>query len=190
MTSVLSLIKPPRCSALGSGKSHQHFLLIWLMDRVKEEDSITDVENAVLDFRVVNPLCLFFIDQRVLISFIPELFGHSVELSYGHQRFLDQSLYVLRPSRPCVLAQLADGRLFRKPAYMEYTQLVFFENTPLLKEQNPSEQSRLRIFLCKEILEGRNGRIHSDLSGQRPEMFSHGVAPKGLHLEGESLHRT
>ncbi|GJR03453.1 retrovirus-related pol polyprotein from transposon TNT 1-94 [Tanacetum coccineum] len=155
---------------------------------VKEEDSITDVENAVLG--VVNPLCIFFIDQRVLISFIPELFGHSAELSYGHQRFSDQSLYVLRPSRPCVLTQLADGRLFRKPAYMEYTQWVFFENTPLLKEQNPSEQSRLRIFLCKEILEGRNGRIHSDLSGQRPEMFSHGVAPKGLHLEGESLHRT
>ncbi|GKB22129.1 hypothetical protein Tco_0856052 [Tanacetum coccineum] len=31
----------------------------------------------------------------------------------------------------------------------------------LLKEQNPSEQSRLRIFLCKEILEGGMIRIHS-----------------------------
>ncbi|GJQ89036.1 hypothetical protein Tco_0000175 [Tanacetum coccineum] len=44
-----------------------------LQSRVKEEDSITDVENAVLDLGVVNPLCLFFIDQRVLISFITEL---------------------------------------------------------------------------------------------------------------------
>ncbi|GJX44388.1 hypothetical protein Tco_0261064 [Tanacetum coccineum] len=40
---------------------------------IKEEDSITDVENAVLDLGVVNPLCIFFIDQRVLISFITEL---------------------------------------------------------------------------------------------------------------------
>ncbi|GJZ20994.1 hypothetical protein Tco_0558033 [Tanacetum coccineum] len=31
----------------------------------------------------------------------------------------------------------------------------------LLKEQNPSEQSRLRIFLSKEILEGGMIRIHS-----------------------------
>ncbi|GJV53376.1 hypothetical protein Tco_1449117 [Tanacetum coccineum] len=44
-----------------------------LQSRVKEEDSITDVENAVFDLGVMDSLCLFFIDQRVLISFITEL---------------------------------------------------------------------------------------------------------------------
>nr|GEU40950.1 hypothetical protein [Tanacetum cinerariifolium] len=35
--------------------------------RVKEEDSITDVENAVFDLRVMDSLSFLFIDQRVLI---------------------------------------------------------------------------------------------------------------------------
>ncbi|GJV44150.1 hypothetical protein Tco_1428686 [Tanacetum coccineum] len=72
---------------------------------VKEEDSITDVENAVLDLGVVNPLCLFFIDQRVLISFITELIKF-IQLNF-----------------PMVTSGFI--RLFRKPAYMEYTQWVF-----------------------------------------------------------------
>ncbi|GJY45041.1 hypothetical protein Tco_0433254 [Tanacetum coccineum] len=47
---------------------------------------------------------------------------------------------------------------------------VNYIKVELLKEQNPSEQSRLRIFLSKEILEGGMIRIHSafvhDKSGQ------------------------
>nr|GEX30368.1 hypothetical protein [Tanacetum cinerariifolium] len=31
----------------------------------------------------------------------------------------------------------------------------------LLKEENPTKQSRLEIFLCKEIFEGRMIRIHN-----------------------------
>nr|GEZ21888.1 hypothetical protein [Tanacetum cinerariifolium] len=41
-----------------------------LRSRVKEEDSITDVENAVFDFRVMNPLGFLIVDQRVLIGLI------------------------------------------------------------------------------------------------------------------------
>ncbi|GKE53263.1 hypothetical protein Tco_1488419, partial [Tanacetum coccineum] len=33
-----------------------------LQSRVKEEDSITDVENAVFDFGVMDSLCFLFID--------------------------------------------------------------------------------------------------------------------------------
>ncbi|GKD62561.1 hypothetical protein Tco_1300070, partial [Tanacetum coccineum] len=36
-----------------------------LQSRVKEEDSITDVENAVFDLGVMDSLCFLFIDQRV-----------------------------------------------------------------------------------------------------------------------------
>ncbi|GJS55622.1 hypothetical protein Tco_0628984 [Tanacetum coccineum] len=70
--------------------------------RVKEEDSITDVENAVLDLGVVNPLC--------------------------------QSLYVLRPSRPCVLTQLADDMPSRTLTCMEYTRWVFCKLCKSTKE--------------------------------------------------------
>ncbi|GJT17972.1 zf-CCHC domain-containing protein [Tanacetum coccineum] len=128
MTSVLSLIKPPRCSALGSGKSHQHFLLIWLMDRVKEEDSITDVENAVLG--VVNPLCLFFIDQRVLISFIPELFGHSVELSYGHQRFSDRDYVNLVKclDRSMDSNKYLEGQSMQRPPFFKSDNFIYWKN--------------------------------------------------------------
>ncbi|GJU95025.1 hypothetical protein Tco_1319781 [Tanacetum coccineum] len=41
--------------------------------RIKEEDLITDVENAVFDLGVVDPLCLLFIDQRILIGLITKL---------------------------------------------------------------------------------------------------------------------
>ncbi|GJR11148.1 hypothetical protein Tco_0793800 [Tanacetum coccineum] len=41
-----------------------------LQSRVKEEDSITDVENAVFDLGVMDSLCFLFIDQRVFIGMI------------------------------------------------------------------------------------------------------------------------
>ncbi|GJS58101.1 hypothetical protein Tco_0652885 [Tanacetum coccineum] len=34
-----------------------------LQSRVKEEDSITDVENAVFDLGVMDSLCFLFVDQ-------------------------------------------------------------------------------------------------------------------------------
>ncbi|GJZ81169.1 hypothetical protein Tco_0646163 [Tanacetum coccineum] len=40
-----------------------------LQSRVKEEDSITDVENAVSDLGVMDSLGFLFIDQRGLVSF-------------------------------------------------------------------------------------------------------------------------
>ncbi|GJX79052.1 hypothetical protein Tco_0327201 [Tanacetum coccineum] len=35
-----------------------------LQSRVKEEDSITDVENAVFDLGVMDSLCFLFVDQK------------------------------------------------------------------------------------------------------------------------------
>ncbi|GJS27414.1 hypothetical protein Tco_0488034 [Tanacetum coccineum] len=39
-----------------------------LKSRIEEEDSITNVENAVLDLGVMKSLCSLFVDQRVLIG--------------------------------------------------------------------------------------------------------------------------
>ncbi|GJX25013.1 hypothetical protein Tco_0231309 [Tanacetum coccineum] len=47
-----------------------------LQSRVKEEDSITDVENAVFDLGVMDSLCFLFVDQRVFI-------GMPHEVHYG-----------------------------------------------------------------------------------------------------------
>nr|GFB24745.1 hypothetical protein [Tanacetum cinerariifolium] len=41
-----------------------------LQSGVKEEDSITDVENTVLDFRVMKPLSFLLVDERSFISLI------------------------------------------------------------------------------------------------------------------------
>ncbi|GJT44979.1 hypothetical protein Tco_0953694 [Tanacetum coccineum] len=53
-----------------------------LQSRVKEEDSITDVENAVFDLGVMDSLCFLFIDQRVFISMITK-FIKFVELNFS-----------------------------------------------------------------------------------------------------------
>nr|GEX60088.1 hypothetical protein [Tanacetum cinerariifolium] len=70
----------------------------YLQSRVKEEDSVIDVENAIFDFRVIKPLSFLLVDQRVFISLITEL---------------------------CAQAQSVDDMPFRKQACMEYTQWVF-----------------------------------------------------------------
>ncbi|GJY73592.1 hypothetical protein Tco_0478023 [Tanacetum coccineum] len=41
-----------------------------LQSRVKEEDSITDVENAVFDLGVMESLSFLFVDQRIFIGVI------------------------------------------------------------------------------------------------------------------------
>ncbi|GKF48111.1 hypothetical protein Tco_0141362, partial [Tanacetum coccineum] len=41
-----------------------------LKSRIEEEDSITNVENAVLDLGVMKSLSSLFVDQRVLVSLI------------------------------------------------------------------------------------------------------------------------
>nr|GEV29592.1 hypothetical protein [Tanacetum cinerariifolium] len=68
-----------------------------LQSGVKEEDSITDVKNTVLDFRVMKPL-----------SFL-----------------------------------LEDDKLFRKQAYMEYTQLVFCKQFGMPKEPHRACPTRM-----------------------------------------------
>ncbi|GJS65336.1 hypothetical protein Tco_0679900 [Tanacetum coccineum] len=73
-----------------------------LQPRVKEEDSITDVKNAVFDLGVMDSLCFLFIDQRVFIGMITKL---------------------------CARAQSVDGMPFRTLACMEYTRWVFCKNS-------------------------------------------------------------
>ncbi|GJX36512.1 hypothetical protein Tco_0248069 [Tanacetum coccineum] len=53
-----------------------------LQSRVKEEDSITDVENAVFDLGVMDSLCFLFIDQRVFIGMITK-FIKFIELNFS-----------------------------------------------------------------------------------------------------------
>ncbi|GJY41883.1 hypothetical protein Tco_0429153 [Tanacetum coccineum] len=41
-----------------------------LQSRVKEEDLITDVENAVFDLRVMDSLCFLLVNQRIFIGMV------------------------------------------------------------------------------------------------------------------------
>nr|GEV71254.1 hypothetical protein [Tanacetum cinerariifolium] len=52
-----------------------------LQSRVKKEDSITNVENAVFDFRVMESLRFLFIDQKVPIGLIKN-FIQFIELNF------------------------------------------------------------------------------------------------------------
>ncbi|GKF59955.1 hypothetical protein Tco_0176741, partial [Tanacetum coccineum] len=53
-----------------------------LQSRVKEEDSITDVENADFDLGVMDSLCFLFVDQRVFIGMITK-FIKFIELNFS-----------------------------------------------------------------------------------------------------------
>nr|GFC44161.1 hypothetical protein [Tanacetum cinerariifolium] len=44
-----------------------------LQARIKEQDLIIDIKNAVLDLRVMWLLCSLFVDHRILISLITKL---------------------------------------------------------------------------------------------------------------------
>ncbi|GJU25218.1 hypothetical protein Tco_1163839 [Tanacetum coccineum] len=70
-----------------------------LQSRVKEEDSITNVENAVFDLGVMDPLCFLFIDQRVLIGMITKSIVSFCVQAYDR----------------------TDDHAFRTLTYMEYT---------------------------------------------------------------------
>ncbi|GJU94143.1 hypothetical protein Tco_1318899 [Tanacetum coccineum] len=52
-----------------------------LQSRVKEEDSITDVENAIFDLGVMDSLCFLFVNQRIFIGMIAK-FIKFVELNF------------------------------------------------------------------------------------------------------------
>ncbi|GJX42128.1 putative ribonuclease H-like domain-containing protein [Tanacetum coccineum] len=52
-----------------------------LQSRVKEEDSITDVENAIFDLGVMDSLCFLFVNQRIFIGMITK-FIKFVELNF------------------------------------------------------------------------------------------------------------
>ncbi|GKF17242.1 hypothetical protein Tco_0062160 [Tanacetum coccineum] len=52
-----------------------------LQSRVKEEDSITDIKNAVFNLGVMDSLCFLFVDQRVFIGTITK-FIKFIELNF------------------------------------------------------------------------------------------------------------
>nr|GFB27578.1 hypothetical protein [Tanacetum cinerariifolium] len=53
-----------------------------LQSGVKEEDSITDVENTVLNFRVMKPLSFLLVDERSFISLIMK-FIEFIDLNFS-----------------------------------------------------------------------------------------------------------
>ncbi|GJZ03717.1 hypothetical protein Tco_0536992 [Tanacetum coccineum] len=53
-----------------------------LQSRVKEEDSITDVENAIFDLGVMDSLCFLLVNQRIFISMITK-FIKFIELNFS-----------------------------------------------------------------------------------------------------------
>ncbi|GJV59137.1 reverse transcriptase domain-containing protein [Tanacetum coccineum] len=53
-----------------------------LQSRVKEEDSITDVENAVFDLGVMDSLCFLLVNQRIFIGMITK-FIKFIELNFS-----------------------------------------------------------------------------------------------------------
>ncbi|GKF06595.1 hypothetical protein Tco_0037263 [Tanacetum coccineum] len=53
-----------------SGPTGFQFARENLQSRVEEEYLITNVENAVFDLRVMDPLCLLFVNQRIFIGLI------------------------------------------------------------------------------------------------------------------------
>ncbi|GJU06467.1 hypothetical protein Tco_1122897 [Tanacetum coccineum] len=64
------------------GKGHSNGILVCpekILIGIKEEDSITDVENTVFDLRVMEPLCFGLIDQRVLIGMITRVSLSSID---------------------------------------------------------------------------------------------------------------
>ncbi|GJU31162.1 hypothetical protein Tco_1174751 [Tanacetum coccineum] len=68
-----------------------------LQSRVKEEDSITDVENAVFDLGVMDSLCFLFVDQRVFIGMITK-FIKFIELNFSViTRGFDIKVGMLKP---------------------------------------------------------------------------------------------
>ncbi|GKF15064.1 hypothetical protein Tco_0056526 [Tanacetum coccineum] len=63
-----------------------------LQSRVKEEDSITDVENAIFDLGVMDSLYFLLVNQRIFISMITK-FIKFVELNFSVITRGYQSLY-------------------------------------------------------------------------------------------------
>ncbi|GJU29523.1 hypothetical protein Tco_1173112 [Tanacetum coccineum] len=84
--------------------------------RIKEEDSITNVENAVLDLGVMDPLC------RSKSSHRPDHevhLIHSLELFSDHPRSQGHNCNALRPNRPYAQARWEDDKPFRTPTCKE-----------------------------------------------------------------------
>nr|GEX19941.1 hypothetical protein [Tanacetum cinerariifolium] len=83
-----------------------------LQSGVKEEDSVTNVENTVLDFRVIKPLCFLRVNERVFVGLITD-FIEFIDLNFPE-----------------------GDKLFHKPAYMEYIQLEFCKRFGMPKEHH------------------------------------------------------
>ncbi|GJW45735.1 hypothetical protein Tco_0077381 [Tanacetum coccineum] len=94
------------------------------MSRVKEEDTITNVENAVFNLSIMDPLGFLFIDQRVFIGMITK-FIKFIELNFSViTRCFDIKVCMLEGLVGFVLQ--FDRKMTCLPVhYMEYTRWVF-----------------------------------------------------------------
>nr|GEV15011.1 hypothetical protein [Tanacetum cinerariifolium] len=111
--------------------------------RVKEEESIIDVENTVFD-SVMEPLGFLLVDERIFIGLMTK-FIEFIELNvFVITRSLKIKVCIfLRPSRLCAQAQSVDDTPFHKQDYMEYTQLVFCKLFGMPKERHPACPTRM-----------------------------------------------
>ncbi|GJY75162.1 hypothetical protein Tco_0480278 [Tanacetum coccineum] len=99
----------------------------------------------------------------------PEFIGHwgmsgdpGLPIVHRDVHRLDQSWQALR---------MVHGPSCKKHTRRFQSFCVNYIKVELLKEQNPSEQSCLRIFLSKEIFEGGMIRINSAFVHNEPEVF-------------------
>ncbi|GKA03783.1 hypothetical protein Tco_0676564 [Tanacetum coccineum] len=111
--------------------------------RVKEEDSITDVENAIFDLGVMDSLCFLFIDQRVLISMITKFI-----------KFIELNFSVITRVRFDGDFQVWKGGLRRR-----FSVLLFITDYDIkflvAAKKSTSEQSWISILLSKQVIEER-----------------------------------
>nr|GEZ97682.1 reverse transcriptase domain-containing protein [Tanacetum cinerariifolium] len=101
-----------------------------LQSGVKEEDSITDVENTVLDFRVMKPLGFLLVDERIFISLIMKF----IELNFlvitrcenreSWSDKLDDALWAFRTAYntpiECTSYKLVYGKACHLPVELEH----------------------------------------------------------------------
>nr|GFA42664.1 hypothetical protein [Tanacetum cinerariifolium] len=140
-----------------------------LQSGVKEEDSTTNVENAVFDLGVMKPLSFLFVDERIFIGLrmirgsktvsdtilkhdlcklvIAEVVPRSLMMARGVLNLAKSDFMNLQTTRASLV-----GALSLQP---------ISTSNRRLREENPTKKSCLGIFLSKEIFEGGMIRIHN-----------------------------
>nr|GEZ74569.1 reverse transcriptase domain-containing protein [Tanacetum cinerariifolium] len=160
--------------------------------RVKEEDLITDVENAVFDLGVMKPLGQSLHASRpsrlcAQAQSVNDMSSHCGPIESKVKHLLGGVVWAMISLSGSIVASLenVNGFLTVNTPLDDLIRTDFEQNGVVLKEENPSEQSRLKIFLSKEIFKGRVIRIHNVFV--RDEDHTYGkVACIAHKLKGDS----